>query len=52
MCISEMHHNSIILSLIIVENVDPVASEFHCVKNVRIQSYSGLHFSCIFPHSE
>ena len=24
----------------------------HCVKSVRIQSYSGLHFSHIFPHSD
>ena len=24
----------------------------HCVKNVRIRSYSGLHFSRIFPHSD
>ena len=24
----------------------------HCVKNVRIRYYSGLHFSRIFPHSE
>ena len=24
----------------------------HCVKSVRIRSYSGLHFSCIFPHSD
>ena len=23
----------------------------HCVKRVRIRSYSGLHFSRIFPHS-
>ena len=23
----------------------------HCVKSVRIRSYSGLHFSRIFPHS-
>ena len=25
-------------------------SHFHCVKGVRIQSYSGPHFSHIFPH--
>ena len=24
----------------------------HCVKSVRIRSYSGLHFSRIFPHSD
>ena len=24
----------------------------HCIKNVRIQSYSGPHFSRIFPHSD
>ena len=24
----------------------------HCVKSVWIRSYSGLHFSCIFPHSD
>ena len=24
----------------------------HCVKTVRIRSYSGPHFSCIFPHSD
>ena len=24
----------------------------HCVKKVRIRSYSGLHFSRIFPHSD
>ena len=23
----------------------------YCVKRVRIRSYSGPHFSCIFPHS-
>ena len=29
LCISEMHHNSIIFSLIIVENADPVESELN-----------------------
>ena len=24
----------------------------YCVKSVHIWSYSGLHFSCIFPHSD
>ena len=24
----------------------------HCPKSVRIRSSSGLHFSCIFPHSD
>ena len=24
----------------------------HCIKSVRIRSYSGLYFSCIFPHSD
>ena len=24
----------------------------HCEKNVRIRSYSGLHFFPIFPHSD
>ena len=27
-------------------------SVFHCVKSVRIRSYSGPHFSRIFPHSD
>ena len=26
--------------------------QYHCVKSVRIRSYSGPHFSCIFPHSD
>ena len=28
------------------------SSNNHCVKKVRIWSYSGLHFSRIFPHSD
>ena len=24
----------------------------YCIKSVRIRSYSGLHFSHIFPHSD
>ena len=27
-------------------------SNWHCVKRVRIRSYSGPHFSRIFPHSD
>ena len=27
-------------------------SDYDCVKSVRIRSYSGLHFSPIFPHSD
>ena len=26
--------------------------ELHCVKSVRIRSYSGPHYSHIFPHSD
>ena len=26
--------------------------KIHCVKRVHIRSYSGPHFSHIFPHSE
>ena len=37
-------------------NVEPINSmflkTFHCVKSVRIRSYSGPHFYRIFPHSE
>ena len=29
-----------------------VSSFIHCVKSVRIRSYSGAHFSRIFPHSD
>ena len=29
-----------------------INEDSHCVKNVRIRSYSGSHFSRIFPHSD
>ena len=31
---------------------DFVFLETHCIKSVRIRSYSGPHFSSIFPHSD
>ena len=36
-----------------IEPINPVfLKTYHCVKSVRIRSYSGLHFSRIFPHSD
>ena len=33
-------------------NFSLIHSTHHCVKSVRIRSYSGPHFSRIFPHSD
>ena len=32
------------------KKIDSYSREAHCIKIARIQSYSGLHFSCIFPY--
>ena len=35
-----------------VMNRVKISCIMHCLKSVRIRSYSGPHFSCIFPHSD
>ena len=54
--LQEIHQNKSSLCVFIVtfDLIHPIdllsSGNFHCVRSVRIRSYSGPHFSRIFPH--